>query len=70
MPYKDLCDRYKTFKWVKYQDWTCIEDAESPKQAREMYRNHRSYKWEDFIVIKNNFSSGYSIYIPKNNNYV
>ncbi len=70
MPYKDLCDRFRTFKWKKYSDWTCLECAENTKEAREMYRNDKSYKWEDFIVIKSDIQSWYDIYIPleiKNN---
>lgn len=64
MPYKDLCDRFRTFNGKKYWEWTWIEEAESPKQAREMYRKSDSYKWEDFKVVKSDIFSWYDIYIP------
>lgn len=70
MPYKDFCDRFRTFNGKKYWEWTWIEEAESTKQAREMYKNSPSYKWEDFIVKKSDIFSWYDVYIPleiKNN---
>ena len=64
MPYKDICNRFRTVKWIKYVNWALV-DWKNTKEARENYKKHKSYQGEDFILMKSpEFYESYDTMIP------